>query len=110
MARLEERVRAMVTGADGDANAVMVMLAHELRANSTQLFAAWEELAASGSLARRRVPESVVSALELVHDAVVALGVPEGDWYQGPITVARGIVDLVARAVANYHRSSQRLP
>jgi hypothetical protein len=110
MARLEERVRAMVTGADGDINAVMVMIAHEFRANPTQLFSAWEELGASGSLERRRVPERVVSALEVVHDAVVALGAPDSDRYQGRMTVARGIVDLVARAVTDYHRSSQSHP
>src|SRR5262245_4228454 len=108
MVRLEERVRAMVTGANGDASAVMVMLAHEFRANSSQLFAAWDELAASGSLERRRVPERVVSALEVVHDAVVALGVPESDRYQGLMNVARGIVDLVARQLTTYLRSSTR--
>src|SRR5262245_17205765 len=110
MTRLEERVRAMVTGADGDSSAVMVMLAHEFRANPSQLFAAWEELAASGSLERRRIPETVVSALEVVHDAVVALGAPESDRYQGLMNVARGVVDLAARAIANYHRSSPGHP
>jgi hypothetical protein len=100
----------MVTGADGDTDAVMVMLAHEFRANSSQLFAAWDALGASGSLERRRVPERVASALEVVHDAVVALGVPESDRYQGLMSVARGIVDLMARQLANYHRSPRTHP
>jgi len=77
----------MVTGADGDTDAVMVMLAHEFRRIRPALL---RHGRSSGPLVRskrRRVPERVASALEVVHDSVVALGVPESDRYQGLLSV-----------------------
>src|SRR6266849_2104127 len=104
MARLEESVRTMVKGADGDPETVKTGLTQELMSSRLSLLAAWEELAALGSHERRRVPETVEWARGLVNEILserLRLTGGEKRW-RNLMPVAPSIVDLLARGIQTY--------
>jgi hypothetical protein len=95
MARLEEIVRAVVTGPDGVPDSTMTVLAAELRTRPKLLLDALKELSDLGSESRHRAPDAVDSMRGLVSEVLRASGF-RNQW-PGLVPVARGIVDLVAR-------------
>jgi hypothetical protein len=95
MARLEEIVRAVVTGAEGTPEPAMKVLSAELRTHPKFLLDALKELSDLGSESRHRVPDGVESMRGLVNEVLRAGGFR--DQWPGLVPVARGIVDLMAR-------------
>ncbi len=95
MARLEEIVRAAVTGPERVPDSTMTVLAAELRTRPNLLLHALKELSDLGSELRHRAPDAVESMRGLVNEALRASGFR--DQWPGLVAVARGIVDLVAR-------------
>ena len=95
MARLEEMVRAVVTGSEGAPEWAMRVLAAELRTRPKLLLDALKELSDLGSESRHRAPEAVESMRGLVNEVLRASGFR--DQWPGLVPVAQGIVDLMAR-------------
>jgi len=95
MARLEEIVRAVVTGPAAVPDSTMTVLAAELRTRPKLLLDALKELSDLGSEARHRAPDAVESMRRLVNEVLRASGFR--DQWSGLVPVAQGIVDLVAR-------------
>jgi hypothetical protein len=95
MARLEEIVRAAVTGPERVPDSTMTVLAAELRTRPNLLLHALKELSDLGSESRHRAPDAVESMRGLVNEVLRASGFR--DQWPGLVAVARGIVDLVAR-------------
>jgi hypothetical protein len=95
VARLEEIVRAVVTGAEGTPEPVTKVLAGELRTHPKLLLDALKELSDLGSESRHRAPDAVEWARGLVHEVLRAFGFH--DRWPNIVPVAQGIVDLMAR-------------
>ena len=95
MARLEEVVRAVVTGSEGAPEAAMMVLAAELRTRPKLLLDALKELGDLGSESRNRAPDTVHRARRLVNEILRTFGFRDGWPNLGP--VAQGIVDLMGR-------------
>ena len=72
MARLQEVVRAAVTGAEGSAEPAMAILATELRTHPNLLLDALKELSDLGSQSRHRAPAAVDRARWLVNGVLRA--------------------------------------
>ena len=95
MARLEEIVRAVVTGPEGVPGSTMTVLAAELRTRPKLLLDALKELSDLGFESRHRAPDAVESMRGLVNEVLRAWGFR--DQWPGLVPVAQGIVDLMAR-------------
>jgi len=95
MARLEEIVRAVVTGPEGVPGSTMTVLAAELRTRPKLLLDALKELSDLGFESRYRAPDAVESMRGLVNEVLRAWGFR--DQWPGLVPVAQGIVDLMAR-------------
>jgi hypothetical protein len=100
MARLEEVVRAAVTGAEGSPELAMAMLATELRTHPNLLLDALKELSDLGSQSRHRAPAAVVRARGLVNGVLRACGFH--DRWPDLVPVAQGITDLMERDTQDY--------
>jgi hypothetical protein len=95
IARLEEVVRAVVTGSEGAPEAAMMVLAAELRTRPKLLLDALKELGDLGSESGNRAPDTVHRARRLVNEILRTFGFRDGWPNLGP--VAQGIVDLMGR-------------
>ena len=100
MARLEEVVRAAVTGAEGSPELAMARLATELRTHPNLLLDALKELSDLGSQSRHRAPAAVVRARGLVNGVLRACGFH--DRWPELVPVAQGITDLMERDTQDY--------
>lgn len=105
IARLEEIVRAVVTGSEGAPEATIRGLAAELRTHPKLLLDALKELSDLGSESRDRAPATVESMRGLVHEVLRVLGFR--DQWPGHVPVAHGIVDLIAREAQTYHQQRE---
>ncbi len=106
VARLEEIVRAVVIGAEGNADPGMKVLAAELRTHPKLLLDALKELSDLGSESRPRAPDAVEWARGLVNEVLRPFGFR--DRWPNLVPVAQGIVDLMARETQTYMETTRR--
>ena len=100
MARLEEVVRAAVTGAEGSPELAMAMLATELRTHPNLLLDALKELSDLGSQSRHRAPAAGDRARRLGNGVLRTCGYHERR--PNLVPVAQGIMDLMERETQDY--------
>jgi hypothetical protein len=106
MARLEEIVRAVVTGSAGVPDPTTRVLAAELRTHPKLLLDALKELSDLGCESRHRASDAVESMRGLLNEVLRASGFR--DQWPGLEPVVRGIVDLVAGERQQLMKATER--
>ncbi len=94
----------LVTETNGVSEVVWTAVREHIRTDPGILLDAWDELADLGLDARPHGKAQVTQARQLVNDVLHAIGDAAGDRGRDLSAVARGLVVLMAREVAEYER------
>ena len=94
----------LITETNGAPEAVWAAVREHIRTDPAILLEAWDDLTDLGSDARPYAKEQARQAQQLVDDVLHAIGDAAGDRGRDPSPVARGLVVLMAREIAEYRR------
>lgn len=94
----------LITETNGAPEAVWAAVREHIRTDPGILLDAWDDLTDLGSDARPYAKEQATQARQLVNDVLHAIGDAAGDRWRDLSPVARGLVVLMAREIAEHKR------